>query len=134
MNIFPNSGIRRRTPGEIRSSADLLPEEAPAAPKQGGFPEETKRTLIISLTDENIERYLTEPVPKLIEEAEALDDAYYNALPPSEELALMYGDPHGDKLFGRRDLLDKYRKRFIKENGLALYDVTDERQTGSRRY
>lgn len=101
---------------------------------EGGFPEETKRTLIISLTDENIERYLTEPVPKLIEEAEALDDAYYNALPPSEELALMYGDPHGDKLFGRRDLLDKYRKRFIKENGLALYDVTDERQTGSRRY
>lgn len=96
--------------------------------------DELERMLIISLTRENIARYTEMGQEAVIAEAEALDESYYSALPQAEELAKMYGDPAGDRFFGRRDLLDRYRKRFIAEKGLKLYDVTDERQTSSRRF
>lgn len=121
-------------PGELQALMNREVYRTEAEWLRSGFPEETRRTLIISLTAENIKRHLTAPVDELIAEAEAPDEAYYAALPPADELALLYGDAESERLYSRRDLLDKYRKRYIKENGLELYDVTDERQTGSRRY
>ena len=99
-----------------------------------GLSEETKRTLIISLREDNIERYENMSAEALIQEAEDLDDAYYSAFPSFGELAEMYGDPEGEMLYSRRDLFYHYRKIYEKEYNVDIYDVTDERQSGSRRY
>ena len=65
---------------------------------------------------------------------EALDDAYYGAFPTFQELLTLHGDLEGRKLYSRRDLFHRLRKQYAKEHGIHVYDVTDERQTGSRRY
>ena len=102
--------------------------------KIGGGEPEQSRTLIISLTEENIERLEQTPFSEIIAEVEALDDAYYAAFPSFKELLDRYGDKAGDKLYSRRDLFHRLRKQYAKEHGIHVYDVTDERQTGSRRY
>ncbi|MBQ9263000.1 MAG: hypothetical protein IJ189_02175 [Clostridia bacterium] len=99
-----------------------------------GFTEETKRTIIISLREDNIERYEGMSAQNLIAEIEALDDDYYAAFPGFLELAKRYGDPSGKKLYRQRDLFHHYRRMFAQDTGIAVYDVTDERQSGSRRY
>ena len=109
-----------RTEGEWVRERDFLPE--------------TKRSLLLSLTPENIERYESMDPAALVRELEALDEAYYAAFPTLEELAARYGDPAGDCLYRQRDLFYHYRRRYAAEFGIRPYDVTDERQSGSRRY
>ncbi|MBQ1893511.1 MAG: hypothetical protein II155_05340 [Clostridia bacterium] len=100
----------------------------------GGFyKEETVRTLIISLRADNIDRYEAMAPGAVVAEAEALDDGYYAAFPDFYELAALYGDPAGTKLYRQRDLFHYYRRRYALDHGTEVYDVTDERQTGSRR-
>ncbi len=70
----------------------------------------------------------------IITEIENLDDKYYNAFPSFSELAKMYGDVNGDKLFRQRDLFYHYRQLYAEEHAIKIYDVSDERQSGSRRY
>ena len=65
---------------------------------------------------------------------EALDEAYYAPIPPFAELLKLYGDPAGECFFSARDLAARYQKRWLTEHGLKPYDVTDERQSGSRRF
>lgn len=101
--------------------------------KDPAFGEETRRTLLISLRNDNIERYEGMTAEEIIAEAEALDEGYYAAFPSFSELARIYGDPEGGLLYSRRDLFHHYRRLYSKEHGVAVYDVTDERQTGSRR-
>ncbi|MCR5808912.1 MAG: hypothetical protein K6G56_05060 [Clostridiales bacterium] len=98
------------------------------------FIKEENRTLLISLTPDNIERFESMPFGDVISEIEALDDAYYAAFPELEELADTYGDPESDRLFRQRDLFAGYRKMYMEEHGISVYDVTDERFCGSRRY
>ena len=100
----------------------------------GGFPEETRRMLLVSLRPDNIGRYETTDPGALVAELEALDDAYYAAFPALPELAERYGDPDGGRFFRQRDLFHRYRRMFAEEHGVSVYDVTDERQSGSRRY
>lgn len=100
---------------------------------EGGEPEKS-RTLIISLTRENMERLEQTPFSEIIAEAEALDDAYYAAFPSFKELLDRYGDKAGNKLYSRRDLFHRCRQQYATEFGIEVYDVTDERQSGSRRY
>ena len=76
----------------------------------------------------------TRTIERKLRRVEALDEAYYNAIPPLEQLADLYGDPDGDALYRQRDLFHRYQRRYIREHGLALYDVTDERQSGGRRF
>lgn len=99
----------------------------------GGFQEETKRHLLLSLTPENITRYESMDAGGIIAELERLDEAYYGAFPSLPELAEMYGDRESDKLYRQRDLFYHYRQCYAKEHDLRVYDVTDERQSGSRR-
>jgi hypothetical protein len=99
----------------------------------GALVPETKRTLILSLRGDNIERYEAMTPGELIDEAEALDDAYYAAFPTLPELARRYGDINGRRFYSRRDLFFHYRRLFAAEHPVSVYDVTDERQTGSRR-
>ncbi len=96
-------------------------------------PEPTERSLLLSLTPENLARYARGDFAAILAEAEALDEAYYGPIPPLAELLRLYGDPQGGAFFSARDLAARYQKRWLREHGLTPYDVTDERQTGSRR-
>ena len=97
-------------------------------------PKAERRALLLSLTPNVIDRYEVSSAEDLIQELERLDDVYENAFPPFEELAKLYGDPDGDRLYRFRDLHRRYQRLFAQEHRLHLYDVTDERQSGSRRY
>ncbi len=99
-----------------------------------GAPEDSGRSILISLRADNIEHCEGLRADALIREIETLDERYYAAFPDFGELAARYGDPDGERLYGSRDLAAHYRRRFAEENALAVYDVTDERQSGSRRF
>ena len=70
----------------------------------------------------------------LLREIEGLDEAYYAAYPSFSELAELYGDSDGTKLYRQRDLFYHYRKLYSADHSINVYDVTDERFSGSRRY
>ena len=93
-----------------------------------------KRQIIISLRRDNVDDYERRSAESVIEEIEMLDESYYGAFPDFRSLVEMYGDPKGEKLYRIRDLYHHYRAAFQKEHGIRIYDVTDERQSGSRRY
>lgn len=101
---------------------------------QGSFVPTERRALLISLTPENLDALEAAGFAKVIEAVERLDEAYYSAIPELEVLAKRYGDTDGTKYYRQRDLFAHYRKQYIATHGLRLYDVTDERQCGSRRY
>ena len=101
---------------------------------EGALKEMENRALILSLTPENIEMFESMSFENVISYVEELDEAYYDALPSMEELVKMYGNPEGKEFYQQRDLLHHYQQMYIKEHKLELYDVTDERQCGSRRY
>ncbi|MBQ3477007.1 MAG: hypothetical protein IJH25_02405, partial [Clostridia bacterium] len=60
--------------------------------------------------------------------------AYYGAFPSFAALLDRYGDAGGQRLYSRRDLFHRCRRQYAKEHDIHIYDVTDERQSGSRRY
>ena len=98
------------------------------------IPEEKGRMLLISLRPDNIERYERMHAEEIIQEIEELDDWYYDSFPDFLDLARMYGDPQSGRMYRFRDLFYHYRKLYEKDHGIQVYDVTDERQSGSRRY
>ncbi len=100
---------------------------------EGGAPEDS-RALIVSLTKDNVDRLEKTPFSQIVSEIEALDDAYYAAFPSFRELLARYGDREGTRLYSRRDLFHRCRRQYAKEHDIRVYDVTDERQSGSRRY
>ena len=92
------------------------------------------RVLIISLMPDNINKFEQMGFEEVITYVEDLDETYYSIVPALEELVELYGDSEGEMFYRQRDLYHHYQKRYIQEHGLDLYDVTDERQCGSRRY
>ena len=98
------------------------------------YREETKRTLLLSLRGDEPERWEKRSPGEWIAEAEALDEAYYAAFPSFLALAERYGDPDGKRFYRQRDLFHRYRRLYAAEFGVQVYDVMDERRTGSRRY
>lgn len=102
--------------------------------KIGGGEPEKSRTLLLSLTEQNMDRLERTAFDEIIESLEALDEAYYAAFPSFKALLEAYGDREGTKLYSRRDLFARLRGMYKKEHGVSVYDVTDERQSGSRRY
>ena len=99
-----------------------------------GFREETQRSLLLTLGPDRLGRREAADFAAWIAEAEALDEAYYAAYPTLPELAERYGDPEGGRLFRQRDLFHYYRRRYAEDFGVSVYDVCDERRTGSRRF
>ena len=59
---------------------------------------------------------------------------YYSLFPSFDELCALYGHPEGEHFFEYRDLFRHYRLLYAREHGISCYDVTDERQDGSRRF
>ena len=109
----------------FRTEAEWLSEESPVRGEE--------RMILISLRGDNIEEYEAQSAVSAVREVEALDEAYYAAFPAFSELAAFYGDARGDKLFRIRDLYALCRDRYAAEHGVSVYDVTDERYSGSRR-
>lgn len=97
-------------------------------------PEEENRSLLLSLTPENIDLFERMDFEETIRYLEQLDEAYYAAIPTFQELCIRYGNPVGAAFYRKRDLYQHFQKRYIRENNLSLTDVTDERFCGSRRY
>ena len=95
---------------------------------------ESRRSLLISLTDENIGRFEKLGFEAVIKYVEQLDEAYYKTVPGFFELLARYADASGRKLYGKRDIYQHCQKFYLRENKIDIYDVTDERYCGSRRY
>jgi len=91
------------------------------------LPEYTKRAIVVTLRKDNIEQFEQMSCGEIVKYVEDLDDAYYRAIAPVNQLSKLYGDPNNTKLYRLRDLFWMWQKRYIKENHLSLYDVTDER-------
>lgn len=110
---------------EIKTEAEWI--------REGGFKQPENRTLVLSLTGENIERMENTPFDKIIEELESLDDDYYSKIPPIEQLARLVGDEKSEKLYRFRDLYLKWQKDYINKNSLKIYDMNDESHSFSVR-
>ena len=93
-----------------------------------------QRMILISLRPDNMEAYEKRDAVSVLREIEALDESYYSAFPAFRELAAQYGDPRSGKLYRIRDLQYHYRTQYLRDHKLRIYDVTDERQSGSRRF
>ena len=96
--------------------------------------QESNRQIDISLRADNIDSYDKRNALSVVEEIEALDEAYYSAFPSFDELVKRYGDSEGNSLYRIRDLYYHYRLLYAADHKLDIYDVTDERLSGSRRY
>jgi len=101
--------------------------------KSGDFSEPTKRYLILSLRPENVKMFEGMSCDSIIRYLVDLDEAYHSAIPPTGELAAMYGDSGNDRLYQQRDLYWKWQKQYIKDNNPLLPDITDQRFCGSVR-
>jgi hypothetical protein len=109
----------------FRTEGDWLREAEPI--------HDTQRMVMIALRPDNMDVYESRDVMSIIREIEALDDQYYASFPSFQELAKLYGDPNGEKLYRIRDLFYHYRAQYARDHDIRVYDVTDERQSGSRR-
>ena len=101
---------------------------------RSSFPVLEKRVLTVTLTPENVEFFEDLSFTETIEHLEKLDDDYYSAIPPVEELAKLYGNPDGDRYYSVRDLCLTYQRRYVAERKIQIYDMNDERQCFSRRF
>ena len=95
---------------------------------------EKERLIIVSLRPENIAEYESRSAISVVSEIEKLDEQYYESFPSFCQLAETYGKPDSDRMYRIRDLYHHYRSMYAKDNDLQIYDVTDERQSGSRRF
>ena len=98
------------------------------------LPHWEKRAVTVSLTPENIDLLESQPFEETIAAIEALDDEYHAAVPAVDRLASICGDPESDAFYNPRDLIRNWQRRYIRENGLNLYDIHDERQHFVRRF
>ena len=138
--FLPHSKGRGRTLSHLRleeSDLELLSENAAAKLSNyhtegawlsdGNFELPASRTLILALTPEQITRLESMSLEEILDYLEELDDRYYASIPPVEELAALYGDPSGTRLYRRfRDLYLEWQQKYIAEHGLDVWDMNDE--------
>lgn len=146
--FVPHSEGRGRLLDKIRFSTndyDLLSGEAKSYFNSSRFKTEQEwlqsqfsitshRALTITLTPGNIDFFEEMDFGQAIHHLEQLDDAYYHNILGPEELAKIYGDPHGQQYYSARDLQYKYQRRYIADNHIDVYDIHDERQCFARRF
>lgn len=101
--------------------------------RRGIYPDAQGRHLTLALTGENIDRLESMDPAAVISELEAMDDAYYAAIPTPAELAKQYGNADNQQIFRYRDLMLQWQKRFLKEHPIDIPDMNDERHSFSVR-
>lgn len=90
-------------------------------------PEPESRALTLSLTPETIDRLEGMGASAILAELEAMDDRAFAAIPAPSELAALYGDPEGERMYRLRDLLLECRRLWYQDHGAGLPDMDDER-------
>ncbi len=121
-------------PSQVRDSISLSRYRSEGEwLRSGPLPAYTRRALNIVTRRDNIEMLEGMSCDEIVSYVEGLDDAYYAAIPDINALAALYGDPAGEKLYRLRDLFWMWQRRWIREHGLQLHDVTDERQCSTVR-
>lgn len=93
--------------------------------RENVWPEPEQRTLTLCLTEENIGRLEAMPAEDIVRFLEELDDNYRAQVPPLAELARLYGNREGERLFRLRDLHLSWQQRYLREH-LGIYDMNDE--------
>ncbi len=91
------------------------------------FEEPKERTLGLCLNEKEMDRFEHMSAEEIIAFLEALDERYRAQMPALAELAQMYGDPSGERLFRLRDLSLLWSQRYIREHGSVIFDMRDER-------
>jgi len=124
-DILPESVKEVFNRRRFRSEAEWI--------RDGNFSAPEKRILTLGLTPENVDFFEKLDFGEAIAYLEKLDDDYYDAVPSLPELAARYGNPQEDRFYSERDLYLKYQHRYIREHGLKLPDMHDERGCFSRR-
>ena len=119
---------------KVRSRLNLSRFKTEKEWLERGFPVNEKRVLTVTLRPENVEFFENQTFAETIAYLEKLDDDYYAAIPPVEELAKIYGNPNGNRYYSARDLYLHYQWRYIADHNLKIYDINDERQCFSRRF
>ena len=99
----------------------------------GVLPEAEGRSLTLALMPDNIDRLEAMEPAQIIRELEAMDDAYYGAVPSIAELARTYGRPDNQQLFRYRDLVLQWQKRYLSEHPVDVPDMNDETHSFSVR-
>ena len=102
--------------------------------RESCFPEPDKRVLTLGLTPENLDYFENMSFDQTIACLEKLDEDYYACVPTFTELIKKYGEANGECFYSQRDLYLKYQRRYIREHGLKLPDINDERFCFSRRF
>ena len=138
--FLPHAKGRGKLLDALRLTSDDLPELSDRVKRQLGSyltegewlkpklqgPSES-RVLTLSLKPENIAQLESMSLEEIMDELERLDDRYYAAIPPVEELAARYGDPSGKRLYRRfRDLYLEWQQRYLAESGIDVWDMNDE--------
>ncbi len=86
-----------------------------------------RRTLTLALTPVEIDRFESMTLEEILDFLEKLDDQYYASIPSAEELAALYGDRSGTRLYRRfRDLHLEWQQRYLMEHNLDIWDMNDE--------
>ncbi len=87
----------------------------------------TTRALTLSLTPENMEQLEAMSLEEILTYLEELDDRYYNTIPSGKDLAGLYGDKDGKRLYRRlRDLQMDWQHRYLEEHPIEVWDMNDE--------
>ena len=91
-----------------------------------------EKILCLSLLKSNIEDLEKMNYSEIFQELEKMDNDFYSKIPTFELLLKLYHNYSNKCLYSKKDLYALYRKRYIKENKLAIEDI-DERYTNSIR-
>lgn len=85
------------------------------------------RTLTLVLDPKNIETLEQMRAIDIVKKLEALDDRYYDIIPTAQQLAVLYGDQNGMRMYRRfRDLYLEWQQQYIRQYGNELWDMNDE--------
>ena len=120
-------------PKHVRDCISIRNHKTEAAWLASDFTPPTQRHLVLALRPDNIEMINAMHCDEIVDYLVGLDEAYHAAMPDMHTLAKLYGDADNQKLYRQRDLQWKWQKTYHKEHGLAMHDVTDERNCGAMR-
>ena len=126
LDALPKSVKSRISIGRHKTEAEWIRDSNYSIP--------TSRSLVLALCNDNIDMIESMSCGAIIDYISELDDKYHNAIPDIFALSKRYGDINNLKLYRQRDLLLKWQKQYIRDEGLLLHDVTDENNCGAIRY
>lgn len=92
------------------------------------------RILTLSLLPSNIDFLEHQSFEDSLRSLEKLDEDYYDKIPNFQNLLERYALPEDRHLYSKKDLYLLYQKRYMKDACINVFDVTDERFSGSFRY